>query len=100
MEKSISNTILEAYRLLETIHKSDDIRINKWEVPFLREVSLFDFSLILKGDQEDRLYIKDSFLRNNVRRGNTIIQIVDNETDEPFLLAKASRSFLTFEKNT
>lgn len=96
MEKSISNTILEAYRLLETIHKNDDIRINKWEVPFLREVSLFDFSLVLKGDQEDRLYIKDSFLRNNVRRGNTIIQIVDNETNElktTFLARKGLKKF-------
>jgi len=95
MEKS-NYTILEAYHLLETIHTIDDIRINKWEVPFLREISLFDFSLILKGDQEDRLYIKDSFLRNNVRRGNTIIQIVDNETDElktTFLARKGLKKF-------
>ena len=79
MEKS--STILEAYRLLESIHKDSHIRINTWEVPYIREVTLFDFSLDCKGDQEDRLYTKDTYYRDNVRRGNTLIQVVDKSTN-------------------
>ena len=78
-----SDAILEAYRLLESIHSDHNVKINKWEVPYLRgEVTLYDYSLDCRGDQEDRLFTRDPYYRNNVRRGNTVIQVIDKQTNE------------------
>ncbi len=78
-----SDAILEAYRLLESIHSDHNIKINKWEVPYLRgEVTLYDYCLDCRGDQEDRLFTKDPYYRNNIRRGNTVIQVIDKQSNE------------------
>lgn len=79
-----SQTILDAFFLFEALQTSShlkNIRINKWEVPYYRELILYDYCMDLTGDQEDRLYVKKSFYHDNIRRGNTIIQILDKNTN-------------------
>lgn len=99
MSNNHSITILDPYYLLtkidSSVHKYN-IRINTWEVPYSREVILIDYSLFKNGDQEDRLYLKEPFYYNNIRRGNTIIQIIDPEDGSDkttFFARKGIRKF-------
>lgn len=38
-----------------------------------KNLKVIDFSLNARGPDEDKIYVKHSFFRNNIRRGNTII---------------------------
>lgn len=94
-----SLTILDAFFLFEALQSQQhikNIRINKWEVPYYREVVLYDYCLDNTGDQEDRLYLKKPFYYDNIRRGNTIIQILDKISNHPkttFFGRKGLRKF-------
>lgn len=74
-----SQTIMEAYSLMEYFEHNSDIRIHSWEVPFDRNIILYDISLYSKGIEEEELYLRNPQYRQNIRSGNTVIQIVDNK---------------------
>jgi hypothetical protein len=48
--------------------------------PKHKELSIIDYSLAVRGPQEDEVYSQQPFFRNNVRRGNTVV--VNSKTKE------------------
>lgn len=51
----------KSFKLVKNVHPKDKTTI------------IIDFSLNARGPQEDEIYASQSFYRNNIRRGNTLI---------------------------
>ena len=64
---------------MEEIEKDKSVKIVQTEVPFNRDIVLFDISLDSRGADEDKEYVFNKFYRNNIRRGNTVIQLFDKD---------------------
>jgi hypothetical protein len=41
--------------------------------PTQKKLNIIDFSLNARGPDEDSMYVKHIFFKNNIRRGNTIV---------------------------
>jgi hypothetical protein len=60
--------------IFEMVSKYDkSIKSVKKPHPVHKGLSIIDFSLAARGPQEDEVYAKQPFYRNNVRRGNTVV---------------------------
>lgn len=54
----------------------------KNEHPVRKEFTIIDFSLNARGPDEDEIYVKQPFYRNNIRRGNTFLYNTKDKTAE------------------
>ena len=70
---------LNAFELLGQINKDNQVRIVQSAVPFNKDVILKDISLNAKGMDEDSEYASNEFYIENIRRGNTIVEILEND---------------------
>lgn len=69
--KEVFTNPADANEMLSKYDKS--IKSVKKPHPVHKGLTIIDFSLAARGPQEDEVYAKQPFYRNNVRRGNTVI---------------------------
>lgn len=64
-------------------------------VPFNENLILKDISLTNKGDDEDKVFGENPFLYKNLRRGNTVMEILDEDkrVKKTVLLRKGLKKF-------
>jgi len=75
------------------------VKIVNYNVKFNQDVELIDVSLEAKGPEEDDLYISSDYLRKNVRRGNTFINIYKkNKLRQTILARKGLEKFFDLAK--
>ena len=69
--KEILTNPAEIYDMISKYDKS--IKCVKKPHPVHKGLNIVDFSLAARGPQEDEVYAKQPFYRNNVRRGYTVV---------------------------
>jgi hypothetical protein len=55
------------------------VKASEREIPWSPNLKIFDVQLDVRGPNEDRTYALDPFLIKNVRRGNTVLEIVGDD---------------------
>lgn len=67
--------------------------------PIMNNVYLKDISLHKKGPLEDKIYSKNTFYYCNIRRGNTLCQIYDQNQKEAllFMCRRGMKKFYDLE---
>lgn len=55
------------YKYTNTIKKVVNSHIKN------KNINIIDFSMNARGPDEDKIYVKHAFFRNNIRRGNTLV---------------------------
>lgn len=76
--KQIFTNPQELYEAAEKYNKT--FKMVKNEHPVRKEFTIIDFSLNARGPDEDEIYVKQPFYRNNIRRGNTFLYNTKDKT--------------------
>lgn len=65
------------------------------DVGFNNKLVVRDISLCSKGDEEDRAFGENPFLHANIRRGNSILEVLNDEkqVEETLILRKGLKKF-------
>ncbi|KAL4471393.1 hypothetical protein ABPG74_008286 [Tetrahymena malaccensis] len=71
------------------------IKIVSSDVPFNNLLVLKDISIKTKGDDEDKIFAESHFLHKNVRRGNTVLEVLNKEkqVEERYIVRKGLKKF-------
>ncbi|EAR94538.1 hypothetical protein TTHERM_00052480 (macronuclear) [Tetrahymena thermophila SB210] len=71
------------------------IKIVSSDVPFNNLLVLKDISIKTKGDDEDKIFAESHFLHKNVRRGNTVLEVLnkDKQVEERYIARKGLKKF-------
>lgn len=78
-ENSSSYKVLSAEEIIKISKFDKNIRLTSNDVPFEHLWTLIDVSLTVKGASEDRAYSRSANYRQNIRRGNAIVQMYSKE---------------------
>lgn len=75
--KNKNPQILTANLYLDKHYNDDElkyeVKLVEVDVPYDKYTKLTDLSINLRGEDEDKIYLKKEFLIKNIRKGNTII---------------------------
>lgn len=94
--KKASDSHTSAYELMEAIEKDKSVKVVDFTVPYDDNICLYDISLKSHGQDEDQVYAFEPWYRSNVRRGNTVIQIFQENSDKVSKTFYARRGFEKF----
>lgn len=64
--------------------------------PKNKKITIIDFSLNARGPDEDEIYVKQPFYRNNIRRGNTFV--INKNDDSVVIGRKGLKKFFDISK--
>ena len=70
--------VISAEELMEKVEDDKTVRVNDFNVPFKREICLYDFAINSYDQNEDKVYAFDGWYRTYIRRGNTVIKVSDS----------------------
>lgn len=71
------------------------LKVVSSDVGFNANLVIKDISLATKGDEEDKIFGENPFLHKNIRRGNSILEILneDKKVIETLVLRKGLKKF-------
>lgn len=69
---------ITAYQLMTQIEKDKSVKVVSFDVPYRKDICLYDISLDARGQDEDKVYAFNEWFRTHIRRGNTVIQTFDS----------------------
>ncbi len=79
-DENLNNSkLLSAEEIIKISKFDKNIKLTSNDVPFEHLWTLIDVSLTVKGASEDRAYSKSGNYRQNIRRGNAIVQVYSPE---------------------
>lgn len=86
-------------KLLEMAFKDRNLKVKSEVCPFNNKYVIHDISIGCKGPMEDRKYADNLWYLNNIRRGNSVIEIEkhgDMAESKTFICRKGLKKFFDF----